>query len=115
MKTAFFIDDEEIVLKGFSRVLKKYSQSFQFHFFTSPEEALKALELYKPSIVITDYLMPNMNGEQLIQRIKEKKSQTYCLLLSGEKPTLTGSWNFFMEKPVDGKELISHIEKVELN
>jgi PAS domain S-box-containing protein len=47
------------------------------------EEALEALEVFVPSIVLTDIKMPGMDGIELLKRIKEINSDIEVIMISG--------------------------------
>ena len=52
----------------------------------SGREALALLDKYTPDIVVTDRRMPEMNGEELIGRIKETKPHLliFFVLMTGD-------------------------------
>jgi len=56
----FLVDDDELVLRALSRVLE--SAGFGTRAFLAPEEALRALARDVPSVIISDYRMPGMDG-----------------------------------------------------
>jgi len=54
------VDDDELILKALSRILE--TAGFAPRCYLSPEEALDALEAEAPVVVISDYMMPTMDG-----------------------------------------------------
>jgi CheY-like chemotaxis protein len=48
-----------------------------------PEEALKLFDRATFDVVVTDYRMPQMNGTELITRIRALKPEVRIILLSG--------------------------------
>ncbi len=56
----FLVDDDALVLRALSRVLE--SAGFTTRCFLSPDEALKGLARESPSVIISDYMMPGMDG-----------------------------------------------------
>ena len=47
------------------------------------EEGLKAFELASFDVIVTDYKMPRMDGQELIRRIRDLKPAAKIILLSG--------------------------------
>ena len=39
------------------------------------EQALKIIEKYKPDLILSDVMMPNLNGLQLLKYLKENKDR----------------------------------------
>ena len=55
------VDDEKIVTSAFKTLFMV--EGFEnAAFFNSPKEALKYLENNVPDLIISDFLMPEMNG-----------------------------------------------------
>jgi putative nucleotidyltransferase with HDIG domain len=54
------VDDDELILKALSRILE--AAGFEVLCYLSPEEALDAIEVEAPMVVISDYMMPTMDG-----------------------------------------------------
>lgn len=76
------IDDSPVYCKSVEHAL---SQDFSaFLFATSGREALEIFERERPEIVITDWLMPDLTGIDLCQRIREgtQTSYTYVIILT---------------------------------
>lgn len=75
-----YVDDEETNLFLFEMSFAK-----QFNVLTSksPVEALEIIKERKIRIVVSDYKMPEMNGMELISKIKQLKPDTVCIIVSG--------------------------------
>jgi len=56
---------------------------YVIHTGASGEEALKLLESRRMDLVITDLRMPNMDGIELIQRMRQRQEGLPVILLSG--------------------------------
>jgi response regulator RpfG family c-di-GMP phosphodiesterase len=54
------VDDDALILKALARILE--SAGFDPRCYLSPEEALQAIEGDAPVVVISDYMMPSMDG-----------------------------------------------------
>ncbi len=77
------IDDEYIVRKGLIATINW--QKFNMEVAADAPNGLKGWELFcehAPQVVITDIVMPEMNGIELARKIKEAAPETKILLLS---------------------------------
>jgi response regulator RpfG family c-di-GMP phosphodiesterase len=54
------VDDDELILKALSRILE--GSGFEPRCYLAPDEALAAIETDAPVVVISDYMMPGMDG-----------------------------------------------------
>jgi response regulator RpfG family c-di-GMP phosphodiesterase len=54
------VDDDELILKALARILE--SAGFEARCYNSPEAALQAVERDAPVVIISDYMMPSMDG-----------------------------------------------------
>ena len=63
------VDDERIVTSAFKTLLK-VEGFVRAHFFNNPLEALEFLKSNVPDLVISDFLMPEMNGLEFLNEVK---------------------------------------------
>ena len=75
------VDDEEMILRGLKRAL--FANKWSIFLATSGQEALKILESQAIDIIISDILMPKMNGVQLLEKVSEKYPNVIRASLSG--------------------------------
>ena len=95
-------------------------QNYQVVLVNEGESALKWLSKNKPSLVISDIVMPGINGFELCRQIKNQKStkNTPVILLTSLNGTeeviegLIAGADSFITKPYDQDYLTSHIEKI---
>ena len=80
-KTVLFIDDEDSILE--IRRLIFESMGYSVLTAISGEEALKTFELHPVDVVVLDYLMPGMNGEETARCIRKLRSDIPIILSSG--------------------------------
>ena len=81
MSKILFVDDEESVLKG---IVLNLGKKFDITIATSPVEALQLLkDGNKFSVVVIDYIMPGMNGADLLQNIRSYDQSLVAILLTG--------------------------------
>ncbi|MBB5347907.1 response regulator [Desulfoprunum benzoelyticum] len=93
-------------------------KDFQVSLAANGEEALQFLENRLPDIVVTDIVMPEMDGYELCRRIRADqrlKDLPVILVTSLSEPTdvikgLEAGANTFITKPYDEKYIISRIE-----
>ena len=68
-KLVLLVDDEPSVLRATSTGLK--NRGFNVHTVDGAEAALREIHNLKPSIVVSDLVMPGTNGFELFQEIKK--------------------------------------------
>ncbi len=78
----FVVDDSENWLFYYRSVFEK--KGIKIKCFESPLKALEALRSAPPKILILDFMMPEINGDELMIRISELKiiNTFYPLLIS---------------------------------
>jgi response regulator RpfG family c-di-GMP phosphodiesterase len=80
--TILFVDDEENILSAFQRQLHR---QFQIKTALGGEAALQMIDGGESfAIVISDLRMPNMDGIQLLSKIKEIAPDTVRMMLTGQ-------------------------------
>ena len=109
-----FVDDELTTHK----IVSHYLKNWQMESVHSAREALDALEKKKFVIVITDLLMPEMNGLELLHEIKARygnRVQVIVVTVSDELDNLTkaldGGASDLLLKPLikeDLEEVLEH-------
>lgn len=75
------VDDEDIVLKSCLRVLQKLDYEIETAY--SGQTALDNLEKKKYDIVVTDLMMPGMDGMQLLEEIKKRYPEVIVIIFTG--------------------------------
>ena len=110
------VDDEKIVTSAFKTLLKVEGFS-DAHFFNSPKDALSFLEKQTPDIIISDFLMPEMNGLEFLAKAKEIHPEVSRILLTGyaDKENAIKAINEvglyrYIEKPWSNDDLIINIK-----
>jgi len=68
MAHVFVVDDDPVVCRLAQYVLERAGYSVDV--FYDGEDALAALERGRPNVVVTDLMMPRMNGLSLLHRIR---------------------------------------------
>jgi DNA-binding NtrC family response regulator len=105
-------DDEEMVITSI-RAFLQLEDDFEIHGFTDPEEAAAFAANNLVDVAVSDYLMPKMNGIQLLGKIKEAQPEASRVLLTGQadKQSAIQAINQvalfqYLEKPWDNQQLL---------
>ena len=80
-KLILLVDDEE----GIRRVLSIALSDMGYHVHTA-ENGVEALRMFKeerPAIVMTDIKMPEMDGIELLRRLKKENPDTEVIMITG--------------------------------
>jgi response regulator RpfG family c-di-GMP phosphodiesterase len=64
------VDDDELILKALSRILE--SSGFDPRCYLAPDEALAALDRDAPAVIISDYMMPTMDGITFLKHARAR-------------------------------------------
>jgi DNA-binding NtrC family response regulator len=106
------VDDEEMVITSI-RAFLQLETDFAVNGFTNPEQAVKHLETTPVDVVVSDYLMPKLNGIQLLSKAKELQPEAARVLLTGhaDKQSAIQAINDvglyqYLEKPWDNAQLL---------
>ena len=81
MKRVLFVDDDPMILKLIDRKMK--NTGIKCHFANSGLEALKWIRQFHIDVMITDIMMPDMNGLELSKLTQEISPYTMRVILSG--------------------------------
>ena len=112
-KVVLVVDDESALRELFRALLKNLGH--QVETADSGAEALCKLEKLHFDLVFTDFLMPEMNGEELAREIKKLRPQMSIVLVSGQPPErLSPCFCAVMAKPFSIDELRSVIASLDL-
>ncbi len=106
-----FVDDEEIVLGTLSRIFE--NEPYEVFTFDTPSEAILAMEEEPFWVVVSDQMMPEMDGTDFLAQVRERWPDTVRILMTGYAETDTvirainqGSVFRFVSKPWETRELI---------
>lgn len=81
-QTIVIVDDEEMVLTSLSSFLT-LETGYQVKTFTSAKKALEFIKKNDVGLVVSDYLMPEMDGITFLAKVKEIKPQVPRIVLTG--------------------------------
>lgn len=112
--TILFVEDEEDLRKALEDAIG--DEFAKFIIARDGEDGLKKFKKYKPDIVITDIMMPVVDGLMMAKEIKSLSRQTPIVILSAfsEKERLLGAIDVgidkYLIKPIDPDELIKTLK-----
>jgi CheY-like chemotaxis protein/glycine cleavage system H lipoate-binding protein len=109
------VDDEQIVLDSVRKHLRK--DNYTIHTVMSGGEALDLITHTPVDIVLTDLMMPEMNGLELMKEIKSKLPQVPVIMITGYatintalQATQLGAFDY-IAKPFTRSELMAVIQR----
>ncbi|WP_304131115.1 sigma-54 dependent transcriptional regulator [Ignavibacterium album] len=110
MKPVLIIDDEREICDSISMILEY--EGYTVDSTTSASEGLKKFSEQDFSAVLLDIQMPEMNGFEVLKKIKETKPSASVIIISAHgsvenaiKATRLGAFDF-LEKPIDRDKLL---------
>lgn len=114
-KKILIVDDEKIVTSTLKTLLSLEGFT-DTHFFNVPTEAVEFLKENQPDLIISDFVMPEMNGLEFLKEAKKLYPDTCMILLTGyaDKENAVRAINEvglykYIEKPWDNDDLIINI------
>lgn len=109
------VDDEKMVTSAFKALFKVEGYS-DIHLFNNPNDAVEFLRENKPDLIISDFLMPEMNGLEFLTEAKKLYNEVSMILLTGyaDKENAIKAINEiglykYIEKPWDNDDLMMNI------
>jgi DNA-binding NtrC family response regulator len=112
-KSILIVDDEKLILKSLEINLSR--EGFEVSTASTVNKALTIMQSKQFDIVLTDYLIDNATGLELIKQAKDLQPDTRIILFSGQKDyldleeTAIPDVDIFISKPFDLKTLLENI------
>lgn len=110
MKSVLIIDDEQQICESINMILEY--EGYDVEFTTSANEGLEKFASKDFAAVFLDIQMPEMNGFEVLKRIKDQKNSASVIIISAHgsvenaiKATRLGAFDF-LEKPIDRDKLL---------
>ncbi|HEX9751067.1 MAG TPA: response regulator [candidate division Zixibacteria bacterium] len=105
------VDDEPMVLQSIKNFLN-LETDYEVLTYTSPKSAIDGLREQPVDVIISDYLMPEINGIEFLLQMKEMQPQATRVLLTGyaDKENAIKAINDvglyqYIEKPWENEDL----------
>jgi len=111
------VDDNEAIAVSLAKLLHR--NGYQSFGANNSDDAIAAAETFAPYLVLSDVMMPGVNGVDTCMRIKNELPACRILLLSGEvsvaeslmQDSRRAGYNFeLLSKPVEPRDLVAKIK-----
>ena len=119
LKRVLIVDDEPEIVSLISELLEQDGR-FEVRSASTGYDAGMETERFKPHLIVLDYMLPDINGNIVCQRVREndENGDTRVLCVSGvveqnevEKLRQAGA-DDFLKKPFNLRELVERIENL---
>lgn len=115
-ETVLFVDDDSNLLQGLQRMLRSKRKDWEMTFVSGPRQALEQMEKRCFDVIVTDMRMPEMDGAELLLRVKSICPRSVRIVLSGQAELGTimkaiGSTHQYLSKPCDAELLKATIDR----
>ena len=77
------VDDEEGIIDSLSIFLKR--TGYDFTGVTDPQEAIRLVKEEHFDLMVLDFIMTPIHGDQVVEEIRKFNKDLYILLLTGHK------------------------------
>lgn len=117
-KKVLLVDDNEITLKIISNILG--SEGYRIITGNNGLEAIKLALQEKPDLVVTDYLMPEMDGMMLIKKLKSQLATRYIPVMmltskddvDSEINVIEAGADDYLTKPVNPRKFLARVNRL---
>ncbi|RJO66128.1 MAG: response regulator [Myxococcales bacterium] len=109
------VDDEEIVLLSIRKVFR--GAKYEIDTVQSPQLGLAMMESRKYDVVITDLMMPGMNGMEFLEKVKTMDPAVRVIMITGYATMRTALQSMrrgafdFLAKPFTKEELSNIVHR----
>ena len=116
MNHLLFVDDEPRVLQGLERQLHGMRHEWQMSFAESGHKALQFMAANPVEVIVSDMMMPGMDGAELLTEVMKRHPSVIRIVLSGHTDRestlrLVGPAHQYLSKPCNADELRGAIER----
>lgn len=114
--TVLFVEDEDLLRAIYERILDKFIS--RLYVASNGKEGLELYHQHNPDLIITDIMMPVMDGLEMVEKIREIDKNIRLVILSayGEAEYFMDAIkigvNSFLLKPVETEKLQSLVEEL---
>lgn len=109
------VDDHLEVLKTLKKILE--TRGYEVQDFNNPVQALEALQKNQPDIILSDLMMPQMNGIEFLSQVKKIFPNipfiimtAFATLDTASQATQNGAFDYIV-KPFEISKIYDALEK----
>ncbi|MEM7002107.1 MAG: EAL domain-containing protein [Pseudomonadota bacterium] len=113
-QSLLLVDDEPSIPRALRRALR--GESYTVHTAHSGPQAIELMQAQKIDVVISDFRMPEMNGAEFLEQVRQQYPNTVRMMLSGQADTDAviaavneGNIYKFLTKPWDNDQIREEI------
>jgi DNA-binding response OmpR family regulator len=114
-KTILVVDDDKSILRTFSRILQK--SGYEIDTAETGKEAMEKTENRHYDLALVDVRLPDIDGTELLAKLKKQLQQTVKIMITGFPSLETGvkaldeGADAYLVKPVKPEELLILLEE----
>jgi two-component system response regulator MprA len=114
MSTVLIVDDDRKLLKMLQRTL--LYEGLEAITAVNGAEALTKIDVHQPAVIILDWMMPGMNGIEVVQRLRAENNQVMILMLTARDAIenrvegLESGADDYLIKPFAPAELVARVQ-----
>jgi len=109
------VDDNQ----DFLELFRRYTHGTRFHLIGTrdPRQAIDLVEEYSPQLIVLDVMMPEMDGWQMLSRLRRHPLSSHlpiliCSIVQQEELATTLGAKGFLRKPVTRKNLLDALDQL---
>ncbi|WP_295711323.1 response regulator [Mucilaginibacter sp.] len=116
IKKILVIEDDEDILDSIDTLLSL--NNFEVKGITQTDDIIAVVKANNPDLVLTDYILPGMNGGKICQVIKNDKELAHIpvILMTAYHKQAIAIGNFghdaYLPKPFENQHLVNIINKL---
>ncbi|MHA1667206.1 MAG: PAS domain S-box protein [Candidatus Heimdallarchaeaceae archaeon] len=121
IKVLHIDDDEDFLLLSKQYIENETKEAIIFHVLDDPTKVFEMLEKEEFDVIVCDYLMPELDGLDILLKLKEKKKEVPFIIFTGRSreeiaiKALNLGVKYYIKKDPDTKsqyaELVNHIKR----
>lgn len=114
-KTILVVDDDKSILRTFTRILQK--SGYNIETAETGKEAIEKTENHHYDLALVDIRLPDMDGTDLLAKLKKQLQHTVKIMITGFPSLETGvkaldeGADAYLVKPVKPQELLILLEE----
>jgi two-component system response regulator MprA len=116
MPTVLIVDDDQKLLKMLQRTL--VYEGLRVVTAANGQEALAQVDASRPEIIILDWMMPKMDGLEVVKRLRSENNQSFVLMLTARDAVenrvegLESGADDYLVKPFAPAELVARVHAI---